>query len=217
MSDGENSKFMQQKADYLDSTVIIWRESQALKQKGIYEFDLERTSLVIKDSENHKVQGCILTPLAARGTKAGRWTKPIRAYYLPFQPNRAFHHRLDDDVDYCFTPTLNGCTFCIGSGAQPMISHYNYVDDPQAENPQVDQDKIDRQIARRYGEDDPVAVKRAEYKAGSALDYKVTVVGFRINGSWHFYYQRRAEDLEYTRGKGSTLVTIATNMKHQLT
>lgn len=216
MSSGENAKFMKQKAAYLDRTLILWRESQVLTGKGIYEFDLQRVSTSIVGANGGKVSGCELVPISARNKKATGRTQAIRAYYLPFQPNQAFHHRLTDDVDYCFTPTLNGCTFVVGAGATPMISHYNYVDDPSSANPAIDQAKIDRHIGRRH-QPGISTIKRADYKVGPALDYRVTVVGFRENGAWHFHYQRRAQNLVFTAGEGSSLVTIAANMRVQLT
>jgi hypothetical protein len=162
------------------------------------------------------MKAMVITPMAARSGGPGRFTHAIRAYYLPFQANRAFHHRLVDDVDFCFTPTLNGCTFVVGGGATPLISHYNYVDDPTSQNPTVDQGKIDRHIqARHHG--GVTALRRGDYKVGPALDYKVTIFGIRDNGAWHFYYQRRAEDLQFVPGKGSSLVTIAVNQRVAMT
>jgi hypothetical protein len=216
MSGGENKKFMKMKSAYLDSTLILWRESQALKTKGIYEFDLQRVSAAIADEGGKKVQGCELIPMSARSKGDSKHSHPIRAYYLPYQPDQAFHHRLVDDVDYCFTPTLNGCTFVVGSGKTPLISHYNYVDDPKAENPKIDQTKIDEHIDQRY-KHGVATIKREDYKDGPALDYRVTVVGFREADGWHFHYQRRALDLKETKGKRSELVTIASNMRVQLT
>jgi hypothetical protein len=216
MSGGENAKFMALKSAYLDTTLILWRESQVLNGKGIYEFDLQRISTTVVDTGGAQVTGCELIPAAARKKATSAASKLIKAYYLPFQPDQAFHHRLTDDVDYCFTPTLNGCTFVVGAGATPLISHYNYVDDPKADNPTIDQAKIDARIGQRYPTG-ASTIKRADYKVGPALDYRVTVVGFRENGAWHFHYQRRAQDLTYVKGKGSSLVTIAANMRVQLT
>jgi hypothetical protein len=217
MASGENAKFMKEKSAYLQDHFIIWRDDQSLAGgKGIYDFDLtpDKTAGIV-DTAGRKVKACILTPMVARGKAVSGSTNAIQAYYLPYQPNMSFHHRLVDDVDYCFTPTLNGCTFVVGSGDTPLISHYNFVDDPNAVNPTVDQAKIDRHIGRRYHA--PVTtLKRADYKTGPALDYKVTIIGIREGGSWSFYYQRRAEDLQYVPGKGSSLVSIAADLCVQI-
>lgn len=217
MAGGENTKFMTQKSAYLDHTFLIWKGSQAVTTKGIYEFDLQRVSTPISDSSGEQVQGCELIPMATRGKQVSKSTQPILAYFLPYQPDQAFHHRLVDDVDYCFTPTLNGCTFVVGSGKTPLISHYNYVDDPKSPNPKIDQEKIDAAIEARY-KHGTTAIKRADYKDGDADDYNVTVVGFREEDGWHFYYQRRSLKLEAKKsGKGTEVISVATNMRVQLT
>lgn len=217
MSGGENERFIEQKEAYLNTHFLLWRDHQSLVGKGIYEFDLKvDRSAQIQSTGGAAVTACVLTPMSGRGKKAGRYTHGISAYYLPFQPNRAFHHTLTDDVDFCFTPTLNGCTFVVGGGATPLISHYNYVDDPTSMNPTVDQGKIDRHILARHGGGATV-LRRADYKVGAAIDYKVTIVGIRTGGAWNFYYQRRAEDLQFVPGKGSSLVTIAVNQAVQMT
>lgn len=65
---------------------------------------------------------------------------------LPFDINKAWHHRLAEDVEFCFTDTMNGCTFAVDQNpTHPFISHYNY-----ATAGTIDQAKTNRHITNRY-------------------------------------------------------------------
>src|ERR1051326_3533715 len=42
-------------------------------------------------------------------------THAIRAFYVPWDNDRTWTLQLDNQADFCFTPTLDGCSFVIGS------------------------------------------------------------------------------------------------------
>ncbi|MCA8966320.1 MAG: hypothetical protein KDC48_15675, partial [Planctomycetes bacterium] len=212
MSGGLNAKFMQEKERFLDSHFIIFIKDQNLATtgKGVYEFDLSKYDREpITTGAGKKMKTVLLQPFGTRGKAASGKTKRIVGYYLPFGDNTAWHHRLVEDVDYCFTDTLNGCTFVVDSNRKtPFISHYNYV----TGTGMIDQGKIDRHINNRYNSPTRTvggAIRKDDYKTGGSLDYKVTIVGIRNgNRDWHFYYQRRQQDLVSTK-KGSQLQSVA--------
>lgn len=207
MSDGLNKKFMQEKAAFLNTHFLLFSKNQELSTKGVYDFDMSNSNVNIVNAAGRQMKAVDLKPFSARGDTGGRYTNRIRAYYLPYGDNTAWHHRLTEDVDYCFTDTLNGCTFVVDSDPNtPFISHYNYVTGGL-----TDQVKIDNHINQRYNAPTRQVggvIRKADYKTGTALDYKVTVVGIREGDVWHFYYQRRQSDLIATT-KGSQLQTIA--------
>ena len=69
-------------------------------------------------------------------------------------------------MDLCFTDSMNGCTFRVGSRAKPLISHYNFV--KPATQP-IDQAKINRHIGRRniHG---VTKLTKADYEKGGGMD-----------------------------------------------
>lgn len=216
MSDGENKKFIAQKAAYLNNHFVVVDDLNIYvgQPKGVYDFDLR----VDKSTRMCNAAGKAMTvvklrALAKRGKEAGDGTNVIKAYYLPYAKDKGFHHKLTDDVDFCFTDTMNGCTFVVGSGPTPLVSHYNYTD---SNTQLIDQAKIDRHIAARY-QNGATALRKADYKTGAGMDQRVTMIGFRTNGAWEFYYQRRADDLRYVPGRGSELVQIAVDQSVKLT
>ena len=216
MSGGLNKKFIAEKAAFLQDYFLIWKGDQTLNAKGVYSFDIMRDKATrITNSAGKSMKACTLTTMTGRGKAVGSDTNDILGYYVPYGHNEAFHHRLVDNVDFCFTPTLNGCTFVVGSGATPLVSHYNYQTGP-VDAPTIDQAKIDQRINNRYG-GNYTALRRGNYKLGPRMEYKATIVGIREGDGWHFYYQRRSQDMVHVPGQGSSLVTIAENQSVQLT
>ena len=216
MSGGENKKFIAQKVDYLKSRFIIIDPGNFTNgsPKGVYDFDLKvNKSANLQDAAGKKIKVVTLTAMAKRGTASGSRTNNIRAYYLPYARDRGFSHRLLDDVDFCFTDTMNGCTFSVGSGAEPLVSHYNFVN-PATQ--MIDQAKIDRHIDRRY-KHGVTKLSRADYKKGGGMDQNVTMIGFREKHGWAFYYQRRSKDLVNIPGKGSQIIQVSLDQSFKFT
>jgi hypothetical protein len=216
MSGGENKRFIEKKAAYLSDRFVVVDDLNTYvgQPKGIYDFDLQvDQSARMFNSAGKRVKVVKLRAMGKRGTATSGRTNFIRAFYLPYAKGKGFHHRLVDDVDFCFTDTMNGCTFVVGSGPQPLISHYNFAN---SDTQLIDQDRIDRHIGRRY-KHGVTTLKKADYKDGIGMDQRCTMIGFRESGAWHFYYQRRADDLRYVPGKGSELVQIAADQSVKLT
>lgn len=215
MSGGENRKFIEQKAAYLEDHFIVIDDLNTYvgQPKDVYEFDLKvDKSARMTGASGRRVKVVKLRAMGKRGTKAGGRTNAIVAYYLPYAKNHGFHHRLTEDVDFCFTDTMNGCTFVVGSGPTPLVSHYNFVD---GTTQQIDQGKIDRHINRRY-QHGFTALRRDDYKTGEGMDQRVTMIGIRDGGVWSFYYQRQSMDLRFVKGKGSQVVQIALDQSVRL-
>ena len=216
MSGGENKKFIAQKAGYLNSRFIVIDPGNFTNgsPKGAYDFDLKIDSNAnLQDSKGKKTKVVTLSALGKRGTATGTRTNKIRAYYLPYARNKGFSHRLVDDVDFCFTDTMNGCTFSVGSGAKPLISHYNFVN-PATQL--IDQAKIDWHIDRRYIHG-VTKLTKADYKKSGGMDQKVTMIGFREKNGWAFCYQRRSADLLVVPGKASQLIQVCLDQSFKFT
>lgn len=217
MSGGENAKFLKLKERYLDDHLIIIDATNFYNgsPKGIYEFDLAPGGTSpFRNKAGKKVKYSTLRAMSKRPNAKTNKSNAIVGYYLPYLKNASFHHRLVDDVDFCFTDTMNGCTFCVGSGAKPLISHYNFADDATQ---LIDQAKIDRHIGRRY-QHGVTTLKKNDYKHGGGMDQRVTMIGFRQpDKSWSFVYQRRATDMVHVPGKGSKLVEMPLDQSIKLT
>ena len=74
--------------------------------------------------------------------------RPISAYWCPWGNNSCWSVQLGNDADYFFTPTMDGCSLSISSGASPLVSHGNYRD---VNNPNVTDE------ARTLGQDQRTA------------------------------------------------------------
>jgi hypothetical protein len=128
--------------------------------------------------------------------------RPIRAYWVPWSSGSCWSVQLGNAADYFFTPTMDGCSLAISSGASPLVTHGNYKDPT---NPAVaDQATTLAEMTQQHtarGTDvhrtllKDTYVATPEQKAGG-VNRLVTVVGFRdpITSHWSFYYQSRMVD-----------------------
>lgn len=221
MSSGANKKFLELRERFLERNVIVLANPQSLMgttvaavvgKPEVYDFDLQESSdAKFVDDHGAKVKTYRLQLMAARkGMKGGVLADPktsdktrhIEAYYLPWDNDRHYETQLGDDADFMFTPTLDGCSFVVGSGASPKVSHLNY----QGANGRIDQARIDTKIGKVFaGEtaqdlatlklDDYSPNSHAEKMAGKTTE--LTVVGFRdpVAGGWRFYYQKRQREV----------------------
>lgn len=137
------------------------------------------------------------TIVKAVARQVGSRTNKLIGYYCPWSGDRVWSVDLDDRADFFFTATLNGCTVAIDGAVNPKVSHANYLD-PLTQ--QVDQGRIDTELAKRHAATDPrvskgdytnVAKKSKRLAQGKVLDYLATVIGFRdaASNQWSFYYQ----------------------------
>lgn len=160
-----------------------------LKEWGIKERDQE----IVKNDDDNSFTVQYKVPAKAR---------PIRAYWVPWNSNAAWSVRLGNEADYFFTPTMDGCTLAIGTGANPVITHGNYkqANDQTRVSQQRTENEIERQHALqnsgigRWLRKDAYAASHEEKLEG--INNVVTVIGIRKHGAWRFYYQRRQINAE---------------------
>lgn len=221
MSSGANKKFLELRERFLEQNVIVLANPQSLMgtavaavvgKPDVYDFDLQESAdAKFVDAHGAKVKTYRLQLMAARkGLKGGVLVDPktsaktrhIEAYYLPWDNNRHYETQLGDDADFMFTPTLDGCSFVVGSGASPKVSHLNY----QGANGRIDQARMDANIAKAFadaGDQDLTTLKLDDYSPNSHAEKmagkttELTVVGFRdpVGGTWRFYYQKRQREV----------------------
>jgi hypothetical protein len=227
MTAGANKKFLEQREQFLtQNLIVIQNPQQYLSQKADLTdlkplvFDLEHDpNSKFLDKNGVPVKTYLLRLMEIRKgytfadndegimtsqankPRIGKYTHGILAYYLPWDNNRYYEAQLEDDADFMFTPTLDGCSFVIGSGKSPKVAHLNF----QTNEGRVDQEKMNREIAKKFAEDQPTTLKLADYSPNSHEEKlkgkttNLTVVGFRDRGTktWSFYYQKRVQ--KYTK------------------
>jgi hypothetical protein len=131
----------------------------------------------------------------------GRHTHGIPAYFLGWQHGRCFSRDIGDVYNLFLTPQLSGCTFvAVGADLRDMkVAHFNgrmsaqirqACEDCGWVDPEplfVDENDINQHIhsqnwhtrAHRF------ALRSGDYPGESLA----TIIGCRINRTWHFYYQ----------------------------
>jgi hypothetical protein len=224
MSQGANKKFLAQRERFLRENVIIVKNPQqhiAVTEgalDGVHEFDLvENPALNFRDATGRPVKSYSLQLFATRkgldlalgalgagfkDSDKGFNTHVIKAYYLAWDNDRHYETQLGDQADFMFTPTLDGCSFVVGSGRNPKVSHLNYQNASQ----RIDQREIKRRIQTEAFNDADyeslTVLKQKHYNPNSHAEKtagkttELTVAGFRDkqSGTWRFFYQKRTRE-----------------------
>lgn len=160
----------------------VYGRPQLLKFEQITDFKAYRKRSVRKDKEID-----VLKLVHAQGTTG------FLAYICDYAENNISYQVLDDEADFCFTITMNGCTFGIGRPTKEgyvLVSHCNNKQpmegDPQDEGQQDRQRKLDLAFhGPQVGLFEPSSYR-------PTARHCATTFGVRIKGSWKFYYQSYA-------------------------
>jgi hypothetical protein len=115
------------------------------------------------------------------------------AYVCDYGRNQINYQVLGNEADFCFTITMNGCTFGVGTPASDgslLVSHGNLA---ELEGHRLDPvgNQAERQLAvghQLHGEGASYLTPDM-YRGDKA---NVTMFGIRVSGAWKFYYQRYA-------------------------
>ncbi|HEX7760175.1 MAG TPA: hypothetical protein VF459_11780 [Caulobacteraceae bacterium] len=130
---------------------------------------------------------------------------PLRAYVCPYQQDTIQGIMLGNQAQWCFTPTMDGCTFGIGSqgpgtNGTVLVSHVNTNRSGQAvgeaaglDGHRQQQRKMQRNLVRSQVGMDAVLIEPDTYmtEGGEANKLKSTTFGSHAaNGPWTFHTQR---------------------------
>ena len=206
-------------------------ETRAMQGGGIKQSRVGAlvASRNLKDVKN-AFTGKDLTMDLKRQHLVGERTNRIRAYYIPWDNDKAWTVQLGDEADFCFTPTLDGCTIAVEDGPNPKITHANFqhivtnrvetlIDGEKTfvdrDQTVVDQNRIDQKLAKRHGASTAIrTLKKDDYSNHTdklnGIQTFVTVVGIRdhLSRDWHFYHQLRRSELVDLVGGGSGFKNI---------
>jgi hypothetical protein len=188
-----------------------------LKAAGIYDFDLIKSPTTAEVVVNGVATQIPMYKLEAWGRKTRDqkllrpgdlqsvqykkpwFAHPIRAFWLPWSSDSSWSAQLGPQADFFFTPTMDGCSLAISSGAAPVVTHSNYKSTQNANvaSEGLTKYRIQQQHAA-LGVDVQRALLKGQYAASAnqktrGINQLVTVVGIRNTtaNTWTFYWQRR--------------------------
>ena len=132
-------------------------------------------------------------------------TGSIFSYIVDYLPGETNFHILGSKADFCFTVTINGCTFALGAPAADgtlMVSHTNMKKSGSA---RADRETVlggvdyPPELGGAVQENLQARIVREMYGAGTMLgpsqyynpakNNNLTVFGIRDAGGWTFRYQ----------------------------
>ena len=186
---------------------------------GVYDFDLfktphraqiagtnRRADIYQLKEWGTKVRDQQITNTATGFTvayKKPKYAHPITAYWVPWSSGSCWSVQLGNDADFFFTPTMDGCSLAISSGASPIVTHGNYkkLADPTKASQGRTLTEITTHHTVTHGSDVNRSLLKNQYVASvtdktAGRNNLVTVVGFRdtVANTWSFYWQRRRVD-----------------------
>ena len=120
---------------------------------------------------------------ALRNNPAGELT----AYICNYQANNHRSDLIGTHADYCFTTTLNGCTFAVGPVQPGNLRRVSHANTGGNTNLQRQQTRTAQQSGNLAG---IALLEPADYRRLSAtLAISATVFGIRTGLAWQFYFQ----------------------------
>ena len=111
------------------------------------------------------------------------------SYILDYEKGQVSYQVLDREANYCFTITMNGCTFGIGSptpDGSVLVTHSNAHGNLEGGGEGVSQAMRQRALARAFHRPNVSLFEPDSYRKGNR---NVTTFGIRTKGAWQFYYQ----------------------------
>lgn len=179
--DGANKTFLANPRLFINQNVIVIREGRFSDTVGECLLDLRADQDQATDESGHNLGVYSVVPLASKTTCGNQF----KGYFLPWGTGKTYMQTLDKKgVNFFFTPGLTGCTFTWSSGTKPTVAHFNYV---SGENDTIDQPKIDRKAAKKYGDTAFERFTKSDYK--DAEERFVFIIGWREASGWQFFAQ----------------------------
>lgn len=158
----------------------IYGRPQLLKLEKSELFKATRTSSILKKTKNAAVYAL---------KHCGQNDQGFSSYICDYQENEINYQVLDKEADFCFTITMNGCTFGIGSPTSDgsiLVTHCNTR--TNTENGLLDGDQQNRQrtLALAFHGSNTGLFEPSSYRKNKE---NATTFGIRSKGEWQFYYQ----------------------------
>lgn len=209
--DGANAKFLADPLGFFSRHVVLMNSAFGQAPADIVEMDLvnaenwkrlkdERAGFDKQNwSKKEKVtvvgarEAYYLTPFIR--AKESKSAHPIKAYWLNYQQMKIEQLQLGGGATLLFTPTLNGCTFAVGPGGNPLVVHANFQKN-STDGRVIDQEKMDAEINKIMTPSK--TLRKADYAVEGTASVNVTVIGIN-QGQWRFYRQTRTP--EHTQGE----------------
>ncbi|NJA06526.1 hypothetical protein HC024_12465 [Methylococcaceae bacterium WWC4] len=110
----------------------------------------------------------------------------FKAYICDYSPDKVHYQVLDKEAYFCFTITMNGCTFGVGSqntDGTLMVTHGNMGSSGLGE-------QYNEAVDLLMGHATYITPEMYARKSLSETKKNLATFGVRLNGAWSFFYQK---------------------------
>ncbi|WP_334188240.1 hypothetical protein [Noviherbaspirillum sp.] len=113
------------------------------------------------------------------------------SYICDYKRGELHYQILGREANFCFTITMNGCTFGVGAAASDgtvMVTHGNQADVKDgADVPSGDMFAKQRTLATQFHGPDVMLLEPSQYRPTNKEN--ISTFGIWMNGAWNFFYQ----------------------------
>ena len=164
-------------------------------ESGLHSLQLYETDFTVSGSRgNAKVYTVELAGKANKTTASD----PFPSYVCGYKDNGIVRVHLGTQADFCFTVTMNSCTFGIGSQNEGgvLVTHANAKSGgsfPSAEMQQMSAAERQATMSRIVHGPDATLIQPSDYYEDLGLvedKLHTTTVGIRIAARWRFFLHR---------------------------
>jgi hypothetical protein len=164
----------------MEDNIIATGLLQNSRENSVPEF-LGLSKSTFRVSKNGLLAGYVYYLQASTETSTAN---ALKSYICDYETNNTKYALLSARAKFCFTITMNGCTFGIGtpnSSGDVIVSHCNRATDPN-------QAETQREITRNTHRNGQVTLLEPSlYRPAPRMT--CTTFGIRIGGAWRFYFQ----------------------------
>ena len=163
---------------YLENNILLsgfLKNSQANSMPEHIEFEPSTTTVAKKGNSS-------VDAFKLRNSTQSTTSKALKAYICDYTAGGIEYCRLGSAANFCFTITMNGCTFGVGQTASDgtvIVTHANKG------GKTIDQQQ---QTFTTHGTKDVSMMEPALYRR-AGRNMNATTFGIRVNGKWKFYFQ----------------------------
>lgn len=165
---------------FMDTNIIATGMLPNSQSNSVAEF-LGLTKSTITVTKGGTVVGDVWYLKASDQTST---STALKSYICDYEKNKTRFVMLSDAAKFCFTITMNGCTFGIGSpnsSGGVIVSHSNRASDPN-------QAETQREITLGSHKNRQVTMLEPSlYRPAPRMT--CTTFGIRVAGAWKFYFQ----------------------------
>jgi hypothetical protein len=163
------------------SNVNGFNDPNSHRQSGVFEFAFVTSNYQGKTANGEPCSCYMIEKADNWNTK---WPR-FKSYFCFYEPDEMHILVVDKAADIMLTPTMNGCSFGVGSATETGARLVSHVNESPVQGKQVQ--AVNQAEMLKAGLGTPDIMGPDTYMTKDNI--RGTTIGFRRNGQWSFFMQ----------------------------